>query len=157
MGKILGLSILFFGGTLSGLPQVSPRTPGHGPGEIGLCELIRSPEVYDGKVVTVSAALGSGPEGSILYGETCNSTISKPDVIANVVFSKEYDFGTTLHKKLRTLSKKSGEAQVTVVGLFLDGKSRTFGHMSCCRYQIEIRRLLEVDRVKGSTRDRPKL
>ena len=99
--------------------------------ELTLCELMRHSDQYDGKVVTVGTTLGSSMEGSIFFNDTCKSSISEPDVISNVTFNEEFNFETPLYKKLRKLLKKSGETQVTVVGLFVDGKGREFGHMAC--------------------------
>jgi hypothetical protein len=148
----LTLSVLLLVGVIPWRAQRNPGTPGREPDKTGLCDLIRNPDRYDGRVVTVSTTLGSGPEGSIFFDDSCKSSVSQPDVIANVAYSKEYNFETKLDKKLRTLLKKSGHAQVTVVGRFIDWKVRGLGSDSCCRYQIEVQQLLAGDPVSRGWR-----
>jgi hypothetical protein len=53
-----------------------------------------------------------------------------------------------MDKKLLKLLKKTDRVRVTVVGTFLDGKERVFGHMNCCRYKIEVQKLLDIQNPK---------
>jgi hypothetical protein len=120
-----------------------------------LCDLVRHPDQYGGKIVTVSTMLSSSKEGSILYDDACKASPSETDVIADLVFSKgNYSFGSTLDKKLHALLKKEGQARVSIVALFVDARERTFGHLNCCRYRLEVQQLLAVDRVRQTRTDK---
>jgi hypothetical protein len=122
----------------------------------GFCHLVRNPDQYDGKLVTVTAMIAAGPEGSIFHDNACEASPSEPDLFAVVAFSQEnYKFGSPIDKRLRTLLKKS-PARVTVVGRFVDGKDQPFGHLNCCRYKLEVQELLVVERVSQAARDKPK-
>lgn len=130
--------------------QNGPEPNTASPEKASFCELVRHPEKYDGKTITSTATYGSGMEGSIFFDDTCKGMAATDDVIALATFSRtNYKFGTPMDKKLLKLLKKTDRVQVTVVGIFFDGKERVFGHMNCCRYKIEVQQLLDVQNPKS--------
>jgi hypothetical protein len=135
---------------LPALGQKEPESSAASPEKASFCELVTHPENYDGKTITFTATYGSGMEGSIFFDDTCKRTKPDDDVTTLATFTRtNYKFGSPLDKKLLKLLKKTDRVQVTVVGIFLDGKERVFGHMNCCRYKIEVQQLLDVQNPKS--------
>jgi hypothetical protein len=118
--------------------------------KVYFCELIRHPELYDGKTVIFSAIYGGSIEGAVFVDEGCGKKTAEDDVIALATFSStNYKRIPSLDKKFNKLIKRTGSVQLTVVGLFTDGKKRVFGHLNCCRYKIEIQELIAVEQLKA--------
>lgn len=131
--KAIGLSvfIVLLLGVSAAQSELAPKT-------LSLCDLTRDPSSYDGKLVNVKAILASGPEGGIAFDDHCS-------VYALPAFSKtQYRFGSPLDKRLVSILRKHREAEVSVIAVFIDGKARIFGNQNCCRYKLEIQRLLTV-------------
>jgi hypothetical protein len=132
----------------SAFAQNGPEPNSISPEKANFCEIVRHPEKYDGKMITFTALYGTGMEGAVFFDETCKRPKPNDDVITLATFSrKNYNFKSPLDKKLLKLLKKTDRVQVTVVGIFIDGKDRVFGHMNCCRYKIEVQQLLDVQPV----------
>jgi len=140
-----------------GVIKEQPATPlkntmfqAQGAEIVGYCELIKHPDRYNGKTVTVKATYGSGMEFSVFFDDECGKSTPNEDVIALATFSENARSNSLLYKKLRKVLKKSDEAQMTVVAKFTDGKSRVFGHQMCCRFCLEVLEILAVEEKKLS-------
>jgi len=113
--------------------------------EIGICQLVGSPEIYNGKTIIIRATYGGSIEGSIVFDQACKKTSSEDNVIALATFSSDYGRGTAIDKKFKMLLKKGFDVRLTAKATFFDGKTRVFGHLNCCRYKIEIQELITVE------------
>jgi len=120
------------------------------PEKISLCELVRHPSNYNGKTLVFTATYAAGPEGSLFLDDACKKSSPEEDVIALATSNMTtYKLNSPLNKKLQQLTKKRIRVQMTAVGLFIDGKTRVFGHMNCCRFKIEVQQLLAVEALKA--------
>jgi hypothetical protein len=148
MLKAIWLSTLLFHMQYFALQLRSVASP-HNEAKLTFCELVKHPSEYDGKVVVVTAWIGFGPEGSIYFDDSCKSQTE--DTIAQATYvGDDLKPGTPLYKKLRKILKNKNKAEETVVARFVDGKARVFGHQNCCRYKLEVQKILTVDGVDVS-------
>jgi hypothetical protein len=103
--------------------QVKPNASGSVP-TISYCELIREPELYEGKLVRVSATWYYGFERSSLYHRECMD----PENSAWLVFVEEAKGCKRTDKITKKLTNDSAnKADVVVLGT-LSGGGR-YGHM----------------------------
>jgi hypothetical protein len=119
-------------------------------GALSVCEVLASPNKYVGKTITLTAILAGNEEfWAFSYG-TCQPNPTELDgkhpLIAPSFGDARYDFHSPIAKKLNKTLKKKHRAQVTVVGTFTD-PGHYFGHQLCCRYELEVERLVSVERV----------
>jgi hypothetical protein len=101
---------------------------------ISYCELLREPNLYQGKFVRVAATWNYGFEWSYLYHRECMSRVNK----AWVEFVDE-DAGCQQTKKV-TKRLKDGfdnKADVVAVGTLSGGGG--YGHMNGYQYQFTIK------------------
>lgn len=99
------------------------------------CDLVRSPEKYNGKEVTVRATYRYGFEWSELYCLDCldqgKAWLDMPTALED-----------TLAKSLKKMPKGAGIVNLTVQGVFVSGG--TFGHSNAYRYKIEPTKISDV-------------
>jgi hypothetical protein len=140
---------LFLGGSHNGIPGAQRDQE-----VVSLCTLLEHPNEYNGKTVTVTATFAGGEEFKIFTDDTCQQKVNpesgKTDLVKAAFSQAGYDSKSALYKKLVKLLKKSQPAQVTVVGKFID-PGKYFGHQLCCRYQLEIQRLISVEEIPKSS------
>jgi hypothetical protein len=108
-----------------------------------LCDLLANPSRYSGKLVTIKGIYASGEEYAILKDDSCQPAPDKTKLVL-ATFSSKRQFKSTLDKKLTKLLKKNQQAEVTVVGVFTD-PGHNIGHQGCCRYKLEVQRVLRVE------------
>jgi hypothetical protein len=137
---------------ITGLGQSAP-TQEPQPATVGLCSLVAQPDQYAGKTVTLTATLASSMEFRFFKDDSCaarvNPTSGKSDLVEATFSQSQYDFKSPANKKLTKLLKRKQQAQVTLTGLFTD-PGHYFGHQLCCRYQLDIQRLVSVQEVSNS-------
>ena len=140
--------VLALGSAILQLPGNEQGGSAASPERVEFCQLIRKSELYDGKTIILKATYGGGIEGSVVFDEACRKTTSEDNVITLAAFSPtEYRHGTPVDKKFQRLLKKGFNVNLTVRAIFVDGKTRVFGHLNCCRYRIEIQELMDVEAV----------
>jgi hypothetical protein len=90
-------------------------------------------------------------EFSALTDASCQPTPTEVDgkhpLIQPCFDRSSYDRKSPIAKKLNRLLKKEDEARVTVVGTFID-PGQYFGHQFCCRYRLDVSKILSVEQVK---------
>lgn len=99
------------------------------------CDLMRSPEKYNGKKVTVRATYRYGVEWSELY---CLDCLDQGKAWLDMPTSLE----NTSAKSLKKMPKGAGIVNLTVQGIFASGG--TFGHSNAYRYKIEPTKISDV-------------
>jgi len=114
------------------------------------CQMVKTPEAYDGKTIAFPVIYATSEEGSIVFGEHCKKSNPEEDIIAQSTFSATYKHDSPLDKKLERVLRKRGRAKITLLAKFIDGKTRVFGHMNCCRYKVEIQQILDVQEPQKS-------
>jgi len=119
--------------------------------KVSLCDLVAHASDYAGKSVTVRATLASGMEFSIFTDGSCQPVPDKTKLVLAKFAGNQ--FQSPIGKKLTKLLKKEQQAEVTVVGVFTD-PGRLIGHQNCCRYELEVQRLLAIERVKVALPDK---
>jgi hypothetical protein len=107
----------------------------HSQSPLTLCDLIRNPEKYNGKEVTIRATYRYGFEWSELYCLNClgqgKAWLAMPTALQE-----------TSARSLKRMPKGAGIVNVTVQGVFISG--RTFGHSNAYRYKIEPSKISDV-------------
>lgn len=120
---------------------------------VELCELQKRPAEYAGKKVELQTTLATSEEFRVLRDAACppllNPDSGKHDVIEAVFDNGRYDIDSSAKKKLEKLLKRDHQAEVHIVGIFVD-PGKYFGHQMCCRYQVKIQQLLSVEKVPSS-------
>jgi len=114
--------------------------------EVNFCDLMGHPDLYSGKTVQVTAVYAVGFHEAIFFDDACKESPSGPHPLARAKFSgDEHETAAafeTLRKALRRY--KASEARVTIVALFGD----TNVLAGCCRYALDVKRVLAVEKVK---------
>jgi hypothetical protein len=91
---------------------------------VNFCDLIRHPDLYNGKKVTVTAKYVVGFHEAIFYDDACkkSGTESEAEVTANARFAGDSVGTVKAYKKLsKFLNKyKTKQAKVTMVAVFSD-------------------------------------
>ena len=98
------------------------------------CDLLRNPDKYNGKEVTVRATYRYGFEWQQLY---CLDCVEKGRAWLEI----PGDGDESLDRSLRR-TPKAGIVNLTVQGLFLSGS--TYGHMNGYSYQITAHKISSV-------------
>lgn len=107
----------------------------HSQSPITFCDLVRNPEKYTGKQVTVRATYRYGFEWSELY---CLDCLDQGKVWLDMPIELE----DTSAKTLKKLPKGAGIVNLTVQGVFVSGS--TFGPSNSYRYKIEPSKISDV-------------
>jgi hypothetical protein len=113
---------------------------------VTFCDLLRNPEKYNGKVVTVRATWRYGYEWSQFY---CLDCLDKGKAWLDT--SNEMDDAS-----IRTLKRTpgSGIVNLTVEGVFMSGG--TFGHLNGYPYQLVAHRVSNLAIVVRGMKDAAK-
>lgn len=101
---------------------------------ITFCDLLRNPEKYNGKEVTVRATYRYGLEWQQLY---CLDCLEKGKALLEVPDNGDESLERSLKR-----TPKAGIVNLTVQGLFMSG--RTYGHMNGYHYQITAHKISNV-------------
>ena len=111
---------------------------------VTFCDLVRNPEKYSGKEVTIRATYRFGFEWSYLYCLGCADQGR-----AWLEFPSDYDdLDKTSQRALKRLPKDAGIADITVRGVFVGPGS--YGHLGGYRYKFIIREVRNtVVLIKG--------
>jgi hypothetical protein len=99
------------------------------------CDLLRNPEKYNGKEVTVRATWRYGYEWSQFY---CLDCLDK----GRAWLEMPFDLDDASMKALRRTPKGAGIVNLTVEGVFMSGGR--FGHLNGYPYQLVARRVSKV-------------
>lgn len=93
-----------------------------------VCELIREPDRYNGKLVEIDAQLSWSDEGSVVFHQDCTGSILfgiSPQIDANAASRRHYRRLMGLRKKM-----KKTNVQARVAGVFEHSPERVWGHMA---------------------------
>jgi hypothetical protein len=114
------------------------------------CELTRTPDRFHERVVRINAIYENGFEKSYLYDPECRGGQSEMWVSHDKSFVLKGDSEEA--KKNRMISG-FGRWSVTVVGKFVRAQApERFGHLGCCRYQIELVRIEKSEKLPDKKR-----
>ena len=116
----------------------------HSQAPVTFCDLLRSPDKYNGKEVRVRATYRYGFEWSELY---CLDCLDKGKAWLDLVA-----VGTTAEPAFRRLPKGAGIVNLTVEGVFVSGN--TYGHQNGYRYQITPGKISDVKVVQKGGKSR---
>lgn len=111
---------------------------------LSFCDLVRNPETYNGKEVTVRATYRYGFEWQQLY---CLDCLDK----GRAWLELPNDPDDSLLKDLRRAPKGAGIVNLTVQGTFKSGGS--FGHLNGYRYEFTARKISNVAVVSKGMKD----
>jgi hypothetical protein len=122
------------------LPEASAQTP-QGTVKVELCEVVASPDEYNGRVLSVEGVLIHGEHSVLLYSPWCKPKESF-DVGIQAVFPAEW-VSSANGKKLYKLFKHSKNADVKLIGTFENGTGRYGPDAARFRFTI-----IEISSVK---------
>ena len=108
---------------------------GHSETQVNFCDLVKNPQLYNGKEVTVRATYKYGFEWQFLYCLSCLDGGKAWLEIAD-------DLDDASVKALKRAPKGAGTINLTVQGVFLSG--RTYGHLNGYRYQLVAKRVSNI-------------
>lgn len=120
-------------------------TPARSQTTVTLCELLRNPNEYNGKVVTVRATLRFGFEWSQLY---CLDCLESGRAWLDLPSDLEED--QISRKALKKLPREAGIVNLTVQGVFSSGG--TYGHENGYQFQIRAVRISDVAVIQKGVR-----
>jgi hypothetical protein len=116
--------------------------------QVTLCDMVANPDIYDGKTVKVTATLLAGIEDAAVFiDDSCRPALEKSTQIVADFKQGEYSYRSSIAKRLTKLLKKKQQAAVTVLAVFA-AQGHYIGHQNCCRYRLEVQRLLAVKELK---------
>ena len=98
------------------LRSSAPGQASAGPPEVNFCDMVRSPALYNGRLVVTSATLFPGYHSLSLHRNECEST-SKSDVRTQAVLPPDLK-SLPDGKKLKSILNHGRSADVEVTGLF---------------------------------------
>jgi hypothetical protein len=111
---------------------------------VSFCDLVRSPEKYDGKVVSIRATYRYGFEWQQLY---CIDCLDRGKAWLEI----PPDLDNTSDKALRRAPKGAGIVNLTVQGVFVSGGR--LGHMNGCPYKFVVHKVRDVAVVLKGMRE----
>jgi hypothetical protein len=132
------------------IAQEQASTQGKFAETLTVCRLLANAQSYAGQTITLSATFVANFEFSALTDSSCEPKPTEvggkhPLIQPRFVLSS-YDPKSPLAKKLNKLLKKENQARVTLMGVFID-PGDYFGHQLCCRYRLNVSKLVSVERV----------
>lgn len=141
-------------GIVSGAASDHAENTAHREVAVSLCEIAAHPQNYSGSTIRVQANLLATEEFAILADDACpskeNPATGKTDDIEATFKQGEYRFNSAIDKRLARLLRKKHKARVVVIGVFVD-PGHYVGHQLCCRYQLDIQKLLSVREISKPT------
>jgi hypothetical protein len=105
---------------------------------VSFCDLVRNPEKFNGKEVTIRATHRYGFEWEELY---CLDCLDKGKAWLEI----PTDIDSASAKAMKHAPKGAGIVNLTVSGTFMSGS--TYGHSSGYRYQFVAKKIREVSVV----------
>jgi hypothetical protein len=108
---------------------------GHPETQVTFCELVRNPELYNGKEVTVRATYKYGIEWQMLY---CLDCLDK----GKAWLELPYDLADSSVKALKRAPKGAGTVNITVQGVFMSRGH--YGHLGGYPYQFVAHKVSNV-------------
>jgi lipocalin len=123
------------------------------------CELIEKPDRYYGKAVRVTATYSVGTHDAIFFDDACHKQQDRPNSLTVAKFVEDSDEAHIRNFEMlsKALKKyKTQQVQLTVIAVFGDEYSPVI-HAGCCRYRLEVKQLLAVERVKPNSVTGPKM
>jgi hypothetical protein len=114
--------------------SVTPQSP------VVFCDLVRNPEKYNGREVTVRATYRYGFEWSELYCLDCLERGKARSGIAWLRIPSDLDDDSV--RSFKKVPKGSGIVNLTVQGVFASGE--TYGHQNGYRYEIVAQKISDV-------------
>jgi len=127
------------------LHAASAQTPQQ-PVTANLCEVVASPESYNGKVLLVEGILLPGEHSVLLYSSSCIPKESF-DVGIQAVFPPEWE-SSPKGKQLRQFLHRGKSASVKLIGTFESGNGRYGPDAAQFRFTIR-----EISSVKKAPPD----
>lgn len=131
-------------------PQSSSRSAEAGTlGTTNFCELIKSPDYYDGKILRTEAIIVSGHENQFIYDPTCY------DRKVPVTFdAADLEVFKTIDGLLERTERRGpfSRLKVTITARFQVDKEHGFGHLGSIKYRLLI---IEVERSEAVPGDIP--
>ena len=98
---------------------------------------------YEGQEIVIAGIVVFGQEGTLMYLPTPARPGERDAVLITLPVGVAKGGGELEAKYLQR--QKSGGSVVTVLrGLFRGSASRIFGHQSCCRFELQITKVLSV-------------
>ena len=122
------------------LRAASAQTPQQ-PVEANLCEVVASPDVYNGKVLSMEGILFPSEHSLLLYSPSCKPKVSF-DVGIQAVFPPEW-VSSPNGKQLHKLFNHRTNASVKLIGTFESGADRYGPDVAKFRFTIS-----EISSVK---------
>jgi hypothetical protein len=104
------------------LPATAPAQTLQQPVTMNLCEVVTSPDAYNGRALTVAGILVSSEHSLALYSPQCKPKYGF-DVTVEAVLPTAWE-SLTNGKQLRKLLRRGKEARVSLTGTFESGTSR---------------------------------
>ena len=130
--------------------QEQASTQGKDAEPLTICRLLANAQSYAGQTVTLNATFVANFEFSALTDTSCLpkpiEVDGKHPLIQPRFDASSYDPKSPLAKKLNKLLQKEDQARVTLIGVFID-PGKYFGHQLCCRYRLNVSKLVSVERV----------
>jgi hypothetical protein len=123
------------------LQAASAQTPQQ-PIIANLCEVVASPDRYNGKVLSVEGILSPGEHSVLLYSPSCKPKESL-DVGIQAIFPPEW-VASRNGKKLHKLFNHRTNASVKLIGMFESGTGR-YGP-DVARFRFTIREISSVQK-----------
>jgi hypothetical protein len=124
------------------LPVASARTD-RKPVSVGLCEVVASPDVYNGKMLSVEGTLLPGEHSVLLYSPSCKPKESF-DVGIEAVFPPGWASSPN-GKRLHKLFNHRTNASVKLIGTFESGAGR-YGP-DAAEFRFTIREIISVEKA----------
>jgi hypothetical protein len=121
------------------------------PPQVAFCEMTAHPGDYDRRLVEFTAIYAESVDGAIFLDGCTKKPEDDIDTIAKASFKPgSYEarkHGTPVDKRFDKLLKKTSSVRVRAVGLFTDHAKKGIIDITCCRYRIEVQKLLDVQKA----------
>jgi hypothetical protein len=108
-------------------------------------ELVRHPEAYSGKLLIVRGTVVSGPEMTIMILPAAGKEPSGREAMVVVLSEDLASRPDAAAKRLVKRLKKRGSAEAVLEGKFEAADGRVWGHQACCRFRLEVARVLVLE------------
>jgi hypothetical protein len=101
-------------------PLACAQQPSQTVSRVTVCDLLREPEQYSGKLVEIRAQTSSSEEASVIIDQSCSGSIL---FLVDTASGSEF-------RKLTRLLRSYSSVNATLVGVFEHAASRIFGHLA---------------------------
>jgi len=124
--------------------QAAPAQTPQQPVTVNLCEVVASPDRYNGKVLSVEGILLPGEHFVLLYSSSCRPKEGF-DVRVQAVFPPDW-VSSPNGKKIHKLFNQGKNASVKLIGTFEIGNSTYYG-TDAARFRFTIREISSVKKA----------